>query len=108
MPDVFFHITRSHFLEARAKKPIKVWDLNFDDKVISNLVVRRNNFKYLIGYLDKVIRPFVLIFPKTNAYVKIFKDKGADENKNNKLMFLHVDDDRLLGKYETTISKYGL
>ena len=28
---------------------------------------------YLIGYLDKVIRPLVLILPKMSGYVKILK-----------------------------------
>ena len=42
-----------------AKKPIKVWDVNADNIVISNLVKTKTNSKYLIGYLDKVIRPLV-------------------------------------------------
>ena len=29
-----------------------------------------DNFKYLIGYLDKAIRPLVLIMPKMSGYVK--------------------------------------
>ena len=28
-------------------------------------------------------------------YVKTFEDKGGDNNKNNTLMSLHIDDDKL-------------
>ena len=31
------------------------------------------NSKYLTGYLDKAMRPLVLIMPKMNGYVKTFK-----------------------------------
>ena len=36
-----------------------------------------------------------------SEYVKIFKDKGGDKNKNNKLISLCVDDDKLFEKYKT-------
>ena len=39
------------------KKPIKIWDVNVDNIVISKLVETKNNPKYLIGHLDDVIRP---------------------------------------------------
>ena len=57
-----------------------------------------NNSKYFIGYSDEVIRLLVLTPPKLSGYVKTFKDKGTDKNKNNKLMYLHIDDDKLLEK----------
>ena len=57
------------------KKPIKVWDVNVDNVVISKLIETKNNSKYLIEYLDDVIRPLVLILPKMSGYVKIFKKK---------------------------------
>ena len=60
---------------------------------------------YLIGYLDEVIRPLVLIFPKMSGYVKTFKDKSGAKSKNNKLMSLHIDDDKLLEKYKTVWPK---
>ena len=41
------------------------------------------------------------MLPKIDEYVKTFKDKGWDNNKNNKLMSLRVDDDKLLEKYKT-------
>ena len=52
------------------KKPIKIWDVNVDSTVISILIKIKTNFKYLIGYLDKAIRPLVLIMPKMSGYVK--------------------------------------
>ena len=65
-------------------KPIKIWDVNVHNIVISKLVETKNICKYLIGYLGAVIRPLVLILPKINGYVKTFKDKDGDKNKNNK------------------------
>ena len=47
-----------------AKKPMKIWDVNIDNILISKLVKTKTNFKYLIGYLDKDIRQLVLITPK--------------------------------------------
>ena len=39
----------------------------------------KNNSKYLIGYLDVVLRPLVSILPKVSGYVKTFKDKDGDK-----------------------------
>ena len=64
-----------------AKKPINIWDVNADNTVISKLVETKTNSKYLIGYLDKVIRPLVLILPKMSGYVKTFKVKDGDNDK---------------------------
>ena len=74
------------------KRPIKIWDVNVDNMVISKLVKLKTNSKYLIGYLDKAIRPLVLIIPKTSGYVKTFKN----EDKINKLMSFRIDDEKLL------------
>ena len=38
-----------------------------------------------MGYLDKVIRSLVLILPKMSGYVKIFKVKDGDKDKNNSI-----------------------
>ena len=59
----------------------------------------------MIGYLDKVIRPLDLILPKMSGYVKTFKDKSEDTNKNNKLMSLCIEDGKLLEKYKTIWTK---
>ena len=32
-----------------AKKPIKIWDVNVDNIIISKLVKTKTNYKYLIG-----------------------------------------------------------
>ena len=53
-----------------AKKPIKIWDVNVDNIVISKLIERNNNSKYLTGYLDEVIKPLILILPKMSGYVR--------------------------------------
>ena len=55
-------VTKEKFYAA--KKSVKVWDGNVDNTVISKLVKTKTNSKCLIGYLDKAIRPLVLIMPK--------------------------------------------
>ena len=52
------------------KYPIHFLDVNVDNIVISKLVFKKTNSKYLIGYLDIVIRPLDLIMPKLSGYVK--------------------------------------
>ena len=84
-----------------ANKPIKIWNVIVDNIVISKLLQTKNISKYLIEYLDKVIRPLVLILPKISRYVKTFKDRGENKNENNKLMFLCIDGGKLLEKYKT-------
>ena len=54
---------------------------------------------YLTGYSDKAIRPLVLIMPKMSEYVKP-KVKDGDKNKNNKVMYFDIDDEKLLHKYK--------
>ena len=53
-----------------AKKPIKLRDVNVDNIVISRLVKTKTNSKRLIRYLDKAIRPLVLIMTKMSGFVK--------------------------------------
>ena len=58
----------------------------------------------MIEYLDEVMKTLVLILPKISAYIKIFKNK--DGNKNNKLMFFHIENEKkLFEKYKTTSTK---
>ena len=59
-------------------------------------VQRKTNSQYLIEYLDKTIRPFVLVMPKMSWCVKTFKVKEGD----NKLMSFRIDDKKLLEEYE--------
>ena len=65
------------------------------------IVKTETNSKYLTGYLDKAMRPLVLIMPKMNGYVKTFKAKEGD----NKLMSFRIDDEKLLEKYKGTWTK---
>ena len=82
------------------KKTVKIWDVDADNIVISKLIETKNNYKYLIGYLEDIIRLLVLILPKLSECVKTSKDKDGDKdkNKNNKLMSLCIVDDMLLVK----------
>ena len=52
-----------------AKKPIKIWSVNIGNILISKLVKPKTNSKFLTGYLDKVIRPLVLVMPEMSGYV---------------------------------------
>ena len=65
-----------------AKKTTKIEDIGVDNAVVSKLIDTSNNSKYLIGYLDEIIRTSVLILPKLSGYVKFSKKEG-DKNKNN-------------------------
>ena len=88
------------------KRPITIWDVNVDNIVISKLVKTKTNSKYLIGIkFDKAIRPLVLIMPKMSEYIKTFKVKEGDKDKNNKLMSFCIDDEKLLAKYKSIWSK---
>ena len=58
-----------------AKKPIKIWDVNLENIIISKLVKTKTNSKYCIGYLYEAIRALVLIMLKMSRYVKTFKIK---------------------------------
>ena len=60
---------------------MNIWDVNVDNIVVSKLVKIKTNAKYLTEYLDKVIRPLVLVLPKMNGC---------------KLMSFRIDDEKLL------------
>ena len=60
-----------------AKKTKKIWNVYVDKIALLKYVQTETNSKYLTGYLDKVIKPLVLILPKINGYVKIFKVKDG-------------------------------
>ena len=42
------------------------------------------------------------MMPKMSGYVRISKVKDGDSDKNNKLMFFQIDDEKLLEKYKAT------
>ena len=66
-----------------AKRPIKIWDVAVDNIVISKIIETKTNSKYLIRYLDEVIRALILILPKMSGNVKTFKVNGRNKDKNN-------------------------
>ena len=55
-------VVKERILQCKKKK--KNWDDYVNNIVISKLVETKKNSRYLIGYLDKVISPLVLILPK--------------------------------------------
>ena len=59
----------------------------------------------MIRYLDKVIKPLVLILPKMSGYVRRFKVKDGDKDKNYKIMSFRIDNENLLEKYKTIWTK---
>ena len=73
--------------------------------IILKLVKTKGNCKYLIEYFDYAIRPLVLILPKTNGYVRKFKDNDEDKNMNYKLMSSSIDNDKLLEKYKIILTR---
>ena len=47
------------------------------------------------------------MLPKMSEYIKTCKDKGGGENENNKLMSLHIDDDKWISHWKN-IKPFGL
>ena len=74
--------------------------LNLDNIVTSKVIKIKTFSKYLIEYLDIVMKPIFLIIPKISKYVKKFNVNGGDKNKNNKMMPFRVIDEKLLEKYK--------
>lgn len=91
-----------------AKEPIESWNANGDNRFISRSIKTQKRPKYLIGYLDDVIRPLALILPKLSRYIRTVKDKikvskrcnHAKTFKENNLMSFRNDDVQLAEKYK--------
>ena len=49
-----------------------------------------------MGYSDKALRLLILIMPTISGYVKTFKGKDGNKDKNNILMSFRPDDEKLL------------
>ena len=81
-------VTKERFYAAI--KPVKIWDVNAGNVVISKLIEAKTNSEYLIGCLDRVIRPLFIIMPKISGYFKAFK-----VNDNKKLISLRIVDEKL-------------
>ena len=88
-----------------AKKLIEIWGVNIYNIVISKLVKTKTNTKYLIGYVDKVMKLLVLIMSKMSGYLKTFKIKDETKDKNNKLMSFHIHDEELLEIFKAIWTK---
>ena len=52
------------------KKEKKNWDVNVDNIVAPNLIEKKINSKYLVGCLDEVMRPLILILPKMEVNIR--------------------------------------
>ena len=78
--------------------------LRFGERKVSKERTRTNS-NHFIGYVDEVMRPLVLVLPKTSGYVKIFKVKYGDKYKNKKFMSMLVDVEKLLENYKTILAK---
>ena len=48
---------------------MNIWDVNVDNIVVSKLIETNSNSEYLIGYLDEIIKPLLLILSKINWFV---------------------------------------
>ena len=84
------------------QKKTNICDVNVDNIVISNLIETNNNSKYLIGYIDEVIKILISMLYKISEYVKTFKDKDSSKNK---LMSSCKDDEKLLEMYKAIWTK---
>ena len=90
-----------------ANKPVKVWQANVDNIVISKLIQTKTNSKYLIGIkFEKVLRSLVLTMHKMSGYAKTFKVKGGYKDKNNKINYcLSI---KMMRSYLKYIKLFGL
>ena len=59
----------------KTKKKKKNWDVNVDNIFISKSIETKNNSKYLIGELDDVIRPLLLIVPNWVNILELLRIK---------------------------------
>ena len=75
------------------KKQFKIKDIDINKKLISvpEPYVKKNAKKYIIGYIDDVIRPLRILLPQIIGYVKRFDDR--------KTMSFVADDKELLKEY---------
>ena len=94
----------SNIMFYGTKKPTKNRDVDVNNMVTPKLIEKKTNSKNFIGSLGTCIRPLVLILPKISGYVKKFKVKEGDKDKNKKLMPFLKDDD----KYYKIIKPLGL
>ena len=76
-----------------------LWFENFDNIVVSKLIITKTNSKYFIGYLDEFIGPVALTLPRMSGYVKTSKVKdGIKEITSTKIMSFRIIYEKLLEK----------
>ena len=73
-------VTKEKFYDV--KNPLTTWDVDINNIVILKVV--KTNSRHLVGYLDNIIRPLLLMLRKMSRHVQIFKVKNGDKNKNSK------------------------
>ena len=88
-----------------ATKTINIQDVSVGNIVISRLAKTKTSSSCFSGYLDKAIRPLVLIIFKMSRYVKTFKVKDGDKDESNKLLSFRIDHKKLLEKYKIIWTK---
>ena len=93
------------------KNPIKIWYIDGDNIVTSKVTETNNISNYLIGYFDdsktlmyyfffvKALIYTLILGSKMGGYVKHFKEK------NNELMSLGIDDEKVLEQYKAIWTK---
>ena len=99
---LWFGKTKAAKEKIYGAKKTNICDVNVDNIVISNLIETNNNSKYLIGYIDEVIKILISMLYKISEYVKTFKDKDSSKNK---LMSSCKDDEKLLEMYKAIWTK---
>ena len=83
------------------KTPTHLKAVDIEKVLVSNKIsFGKKNYKYFIGYLynDHKVKPLHIMLPKTTAYVKRYDGQ-------TKWMYLLIEDDDLLEKYNTIRDK---
>ena len=103
--------TKSNWNFIVEKNSIKIWYIDGDNIVTSKVTETNNISNYLIGYFDdaktlmyyfffvKVLTYILILGSKMGGYVKPFKEK------NNELMSLCIDDEKVLEQYKAIWTK---
>ena len=66
-------------------KSLRLLIIKVDNIVILKLVKTKTNSKYLIGIkINETVRALVLVMPKMDGYLNMFKVKEGDKDKNSK------------------------
>ena len=83
-------LTKEKFYDV--KNPLTTWDVDINNIVILKVV--KTNSRHLVGYLDNVIRPSLLMLRKMSRHVQIFKVKMEIKIKTVNFMSFLIDDEK--------------